>query len=730
MNILEVALKYWEYGWSVFPVKGKIAAVDWKTYQKERPTREQVEQWFGGDSDYGIAVALGRISNLLRVDVDGVAAHVELERLGGMPDTLSFSTPSGGFGYLLEYLEGVRTEKLWRGDGEHEELRVQSDGAYTVLPPSPHPDGGRYEWTKDARPARIPDWLRDRAVERVLQELVKELRPTLRQPDREEVIQSLEHISPEDYDTWVQVGMALRTAGDEYANAWVKWSKGSSKYREGECEKKWESFRTNSTGVTTRTLFYLAQQSGWTPPNKHEPLTDLGNARVLARLGEGRILHSSLWGWLAWDDKRWALEGAEKRVQELQKAALEYRFNRAVESMARHLKTDHEADNFASIRKAKSRTISAIRKHEDESRIRGARLLASSEPSISVDHRKFDSKHFLLNCNNGTLDVESLELRNHDPMDYITQLCPTPYVTPSDCPRFLEFLEQILPDTQVREFLQSFFGCCLTGDVSVQLMPVFHGSGANGKSTLIATIMHVLGEDYSMKAKRDFLMVKRNSDHPTSIARMRGKRFVVCVETEEHGRIDETLVKELTGGDAIAARRMREDEWEFVPTHKLVLVTNHKPEVRGTDDAIWRRLPLIPFEQKFPEGDPRRDPMLTEKLRAESSGILNWMIEGAQKWLKAGKRLERPETVKQASTAYREEQDKIGSFIEAKCVVGEGHRGRTEKIMEAYTLWCHLNKHTALNGNAFGRALTERGFHMEGKGSKYRLGIDLAGPEK
>lgn len=729
--MLEAALKYWEYGWSVFPVKGKIAAVDWKQFQTERPTREQVEQWFEDTSQYtGIAVALGRVSNLLRVDVDGSVAHTELVRLGGVPETLSFSTPSGGTGYLFHYLDGIRTEKLWKGEGEHEELRVQSDGAYTVLPPSAHPDGGSYQWTKDAQPARVPDWLRDRAVERVLAELVKELRPTLRAPDREEVIQALEHIDPDDYDTWIQVGMALRTAGDEYANTWVKWSKQSAKYKEGDCESKWNGFRTNNTGVTTRTLFYLAQQTGWCPPNKHEPLTDLGNARVLARLGDGRILHSSLWGWLAWDDKRWAMEGAEKRVQELQKAALEYRFNRAVESMARHLKTDHEADNFSSVKRNKAKTISAIRKHEDESRIRGARLLASSEPNISVDHRTFDRRHMLLNCYNGTLDVASMEFRNHDPMDYITQLCPISYQSAATCPQFVQFLEQIIPDADVRQFLQCYFGCCLTGDISVQLMPVFHGSGANGKSTLIATMMHVLGEDYAMKAKRDFLMVQRNSGHPTSVARMRGKRFVVCVETEEHGRIDETLVKELTGGDAIAARRMREDEWEFIPSHKLVLVTNHKPEVRGTDDAIWRRLPLIPFNQKFPEGDPRRDPMLAEKLQAEAPGILNWMLEGCQQWLRAGKRLERPETVKAASTAYREEQDKIGAFIADKCVVGEGHKGRTEKIMEAYALWCHTNKHTTLNGNAFGRALTERGYHLEAKGSKYRIGIDLAGPPK
>lgn len=720
-SMLDAALGYLSRGWSVIPLQGKIPRVHWADYKTRKPTEQEVRAWWSQWPEAGVGAALGRVSGIVRVDADGGGASVELERLGGLPPTMEFATPSGGRGWLLQYVEGVATEILWKGDEGHSELRVQSDRAYTVLPPSLHPAGGRYAWVNSLPPAKVPQWLYDRAVERVLQDLVKELRPTLRQPDRDEVVAALEHVDPDEYDTWVKVGMALKSA--DMFDVWEEWSRKSGKFKDGECARKWASFSSAPGGLTLRSVVYWAEQNGYKPSTRHEPITDLGNARVLARIAEGKALHSSEWGWLAWDGKRWIRGGdAEKRVVELQKAVLEYRLNRAAESYVKHLKSDTSAPDFEAKKKQKGKTFVLIRKHEEECRIRGARVLAESEPALSADYRLMDKRPYLFNCVNGTLDLETGELRAHSSTDFLTQICDVAYDPAAQCPRWEQFVAEILPDPSVREFLQQFLGCCLTGDTSVQIMPVFWGGGANGKSTLIGTLMLVLGADYSMKAKRDLLMLKRGSEHPTSIARLHGKRLVTCIETQEEGRLDETLVKELTGGDVIAARRMREDEWEFTPTHKPILVTNHKPEIRGTDDAIWRRLPLVPFTQQFPVGDPRRDGGLPLKLAKELPGILRWMVDGCRAWFANNKNLPQPETVVRASQAYRREQDRLGTFIEDRCVVGEGKRVRVERLVEAYAAWCVVNRHQQLNGNAFGRALSERGFQTDGK---YRVGLDV-----
>jgi len=710
--VLEVALSYLARRWSVVPLRGKVPLVLWDKYKRERATEEEVRSWWAKHPDANVGVALGSVSQLVRIDADGPAALARLQELG-VPETAEFETPSGGRGYLLRYMEGVVTEVLQSWPGEHQELRVQSDGAYTVVPPSPG-----WRWIREEPIATIPRWLHDRSVARVIHDLEKELRPTVKQLAADEVELALQHIPADDYDRWVQVGMALKSAGEDLLPLWDKWSSKSSKYEPGECARKWATFDPCG-GITTRSLLYWAQQeSGFRLPSHHEPITELGNARMLARLGDGRVKHTAKWGWLAWDSGRWAVD--EKPVVELQKEVLDTRIKRAIASLARHMASDREAPDFEAKRKRKMSTVSALRLHEEERRVRGARKLAESEPALTADYKMFDQHPFLLNCPNGTLDLFAGELRPHDPKDMLTQLCPTPVDPGADAGPWVDFVASVVPDAGVRRFLQLFFGSCLTGDTSCQVMPVLWGSGANGKSTLVNTLLYVMGDDYAMKAKRDLLTVKRQSEHPTSVARLYRKRFVACVESAEFAALDEVLVKELTGGDPIAARRMREDEWEFLPTHKLVLVTNHKPEVRGTDDGIWRRLPLVPFTQSFLG---REDPRMFDKLKACAPGVLRWLVEGCREWLVEGCRLDAPGAVKAATAGYRSEMDLLGTFL-AECTEQDPQaRVRVDKLLEVYASWCMTNKHRQLSGSAFSRAMNERGFPLNEPRGKYRLGL-------
>jgi putative DNA primase/helicase len=232
--------------------------------------------------------------------------------------------------------------------------------------------------------------------------------------------------------------------------------------------------------------------------------------------------------------------------------------------------------------------------------------LARSEPGIPILPDQMDTHPWLLNCANGTLDLKRGNLREHQQEDYLTKLCPFEFHPEAKAPTWEKFLMQILVRESLIRFVQKLMGYSLTGDVSEHILAIFWGVGANGKSTLINAILTVLGEDYAIKANRDLFMARKQDNHPAQLARLFGKRLVVALETHEGARLDEGLVKELTGGDPICARRMREDPWQFVPTHKAILVTNHKPEIRGTDEGIWRRQRLVPFTVSNPRRPARQ----------------------------------------------------------------------------------------------------------------------------
>ncbi len=346
-------------------------------------------------------------------------------------------------------------------------------------------------------------------------------------------------------------------------------------------------------------------------------------------------------------------------------------------------------------------------KSEAAPRIKAMVELAKSEPGIPILPEEFDRDPWLFNCPNATLELKTGTLRGHRREDYITKLCPTPYDPKAEAPHFHKFLRDIFDDDpQLIGYLHRLLGYCLTGDVREQILPIFWGAGANGKTTLINAIGDTLGEDYVIKANRDLFMAKKQDSHPAQMARLFGIRLVVCVASHEGARLDEALVKELTGGDRIAARRMREDWWEFNPTHKAILVTNHKPEIRGTDHAMWRRIRLMPFAVTFPEG--RQDKTLGEKLRAEAKGILAWLVAGCVEWQARG--LGTPEAVMAATNEYRTEEDRLAVFINQQCVTGNDYRIKVSALYAAYQAWCKASGEREATGTAFGRAMAERGF--------------------
>ena len=303
-----------------------------------------------------------------------------------------------------------------------------------------------------------------------------------------------------------------------------------------------------------------------------------------------------------------------------------------------------------------------------------------------------------------------------------------PYHPDAICPTWLWFLDGIFAaDADLIRFVQRAIGYSLTGSTKEQVLFICHGVGSNGKGKLMNLLRKLL-ESLAAPAPSALLMTAKTERHPTELVILFRKRAVVAQETNEGQRFNESLVKQLTGEDAISARRMHEDFWEFEPTHKLWLATNHKPNIKGTDHAIWRRIRLIPFTVTFHdpgEGEPVKDPDLETKLTAELPGILAWAVKGCLDWQRHG--LGMPQAVKNATAHYREEMDVLAAWIADCCVVKKLTEAKAADLYVSYTGWCDAQGERPESQRSFGLRLTERGFEQKKRtgGNRYWLGIGL-----
>jgi putative DNA primase/helicase len=372
-----------------------------------------------------------------------------------------------------------------------------------------------------------------------------------------------------------------------------------------------------------------------------------------------------------------------------------------------------------------------------EATARGARSildLARSHPSIATAPTAWDPDPYLLNIRSGTLDLRTGSLDQHDRKHLITKLADVAFDANATRPKFDAFLAEILPDPEVRGYVQRWVGYCCSGVIREHTLPIFFGAGANGKSTLFELIAALLG-DYSAAMPDGFLAEKRNESHPTEIARLRGVRLALSTETRDGCALDEAKVKRLCGGDRLTGRVMRGDFFDFDPSAKFGLMTNHRPKLRGTDEGLRRRVNLIPFTVTVPP--ERRNPMLREEILAtESSGVLNWILQGCAEWYQRGERLEPPEAVKVATADYHTSEDTFARFLAEACELRDPAERpirvqvKPTELFRAYAEWLADNgeKLTGTQRSVAERLASMGYVSVKGaKGARFYIGVGLVG---
>lgn len=450
----------------------------------------------------------------------------------------------------------------------------------------------------------------------------------------------------------------------------------------------------------------------------HEPLNELGNAKRLRRRF-GAYLRSTLErGWGVWDGTRWNFKDGAGRA-----AKMAHRVAASILNEVRALENDG-----GSVKRVQALFVWS-NKSATNGRMKSSLEIAA--PYLRADLEDFDARPELLNTPGGTLElgqagspIDLVSMRPHNRGDLLTRCTETVFVEDARAPKFEAFLEQIMPNYELRQFMQRFFGYAITGDNGEQIMLLCYGRGANGKSVLLNILRKILG-DYTLTLPFASLTgeSQRGGGDPTpDLVRLPGSRLVTASEPKVGSRLDEGIIKGLTGGEPIQVRPLYGEPFEFTPTHKIVLSFNNKPKIIAQDEGTWRRIAMLPFEVTIPEAD--RDPDLADKIfETEASGVLNWLLDGVRMYREQG--LSVPSRVIEATNEYRGDSDPVGPFIDEALERVPGRSVQASVVFAAYGVWCKLNNIEPVHRNRFGRIMTERGFE-KAKASVYSyVGVDL-----
>jgi len=760
MSILKVAQHYYELGLTPIPCepKSKKPACAWAQWEYRRPSWEELEQvWREAINCFGenlnIATILGEAHGLCAIDVDDPEAFRIARIFNKFPDedletwiTLSHRGGALIFRYPNGYdLPSKAPNEFWGAE-------LLGNKRILVLPPSIHPSGTPYRWAQGYSPDQTP--LADLPIHLLFvfmgDQLLEQMTHSVTRPQNDygnsnglpawarSVVALLQPHWQEGlrHDTALALAgvFAKRGVPKEIAeNILRKLTREANdpevkdrlralmdtyeRLAEGESVLAWQGLERVLNDETLQALDRLLPEP---PRNGHRPTlatierperpcTDLGNAERLVRLFGDRIRFVPQWGWLVWDGKRWVRDSGNQRITELAEETVRQIYREAAEA--------NDPEERAKLAKW------AI---ASESRQRIAAMIDLAAPMCLASPNEFDANDWLLNLENGVLNLRTLEFMPHNPDLKLTKSAPVTYDPNTNCPQWQAFLQRIFNGNErLIRFVQRAVGYSLTGSTREQCLFFLYGTGANGKSTFLEVIRALLG-DYAVTTDFSTFIADRKSSVRNDIARLHNARLVTAIEVGEGKRFAEELIKTLTGGDTVAARFLYREFFEFKPRFKVWLAANYKPEIRGTDYAIWRRIRLIPFTVTIPLAE--QIPDLAEQLKEELSGILNWALEGLRDWLANG--LQPPPEVTEATEAYRAEMDIVGLFVQDACVTDPKAVTPSKTLYEAFRDWCAENGHELLTPKQFGRRLSAKGFtcgraRVEGKLCRCWFGLRL-----
>lgn len=668
--MLESALNLARRGWFVFPCqprgKSPLTEHGYKDASKDVAT---IRAWAEQYPDANIGIDCGR-SGILVLDVDGPQGDDSLLDLGvAFPDTVTVRTGKGRHYYFKSNGKNYKNAVSIKPG-----LDIRTAGGSVIAPGSTHANGNAYEFVKEQPLAEIPEWL---------EEL---LQPFERKSDTSAALSPDENKQKTDTETIAEgtrnvtlTGIAgtLRARGLSFESIFAALQAENAR----RCKPPLPASEVRSIAES------VSQYELTGDLFNH---TDLGNAeRLVHYFGKNfRFCHE--WNeFLVWTDQVWKTDTHNSIVLRARETT------RRMYEEAYQLKDEDERKALATW---------ALRS-ETRNKITAMIDLAKSLVPIKTD--KLDADPLVMCALNGVVDLTTGELVDFERERYLTKQVPVEYDQDAKCERWLSFLSEIMDGNQALvEFLQRAIGYGLTGSIKEQCLFILHGSGANGKSTFLDVVMHLLG-DYSLQTQPETIMQTRKVAGQASpeLAGLPGIRFLCTIESSENRKLNESLIKQLTGGDRILARNLYSDYFEFMPEFKLWLASNHLPTITGTDHAIWRRIRKVPFLVTIPEDD--QDKELPAKLKNELPGILAWAVQGCLEWQRRG--LDPPMEVLKATTEYRSEMDVIQGFLDDCTDADPEFPTPIAQLYQVYERWCEQNGEKSLSQRILGRKLRERG---------------------